>query len=52
MLEAGSMCVSILINLIGFLASNSIAVQRTDLTHLVVSDIAGESDFLIKFVTC
>ena len=47
------MCVCILINLIGFLASNSIAVRRTDLTHnfFVVSDIVRESDFLSKFVT-
>ena len=47
------MCVCNLINLIGFLASNSIAVQRTNLTHnfFAVSDIARKSDFLIKFVT-
>ena len=47
------MWICILINLIGFLASNNIAVQRIDLTHnfFVVSDIVRESDFLIKFVT-
>ena len=47
------MCVCILINLIGVLASNNIAVQRIDLTHnfFVVTDILRESDFLIKFVT-
>ena len=47
------MCTYISIHLIDFLASNSIAVQRTDLTHnfFVVSHMVIESDFLVKFMT-
>ena len=50
MLEAGSCA---FVYLIECLASNSIAVQRTDFTHnlFVVSDIVRESNFLINFVT-
>ena len=47
------MSICILINFIGFLANNSIAIQRKGFTHnfLVLSDIVRKSDFPIKFVT-
>ena len=47
------MCICILINLIGFLASSVNAVRKTDLTQnfFAVFDSVIESDFLIKFVT-